>query len=63
MSILLPKWLTPRFASKYARRHEKRGHVLGESMRDGYSQADRYRAIAQRRDWNLKRGAKLRWRE
>lgn len=60
--ILLSKWLTPSFARRYLRIHEQRP-MLGESLRDGYSQVDRYRAIAAGRDWDSSRSAKLEWRD
>lgn len=53
--ILLPHWLTPRFAKRYIRRHEKRGGVLGES------QLERYCAIATGHDWDTVRDAELGW--
>lgn len=59
--ILLSKWLTPDFAKKYLKRHEKRS-VLANHCINGYSQVDRYRAIAAGRDWDNSRNAKLEWR-
>ena len=60
-TIVLPSWLTP----GYARRWLKRSKALGVRPKAGqaFSQAERYKAIAERRDWDPRRGYKLVWQE
>ena len=66
-TILLPHWLTPAFARAWLKRSAKDQDRPGLAARpragQHYSQAERYTAIALRRDWNEHRDYDLAWRE
>ena len=60
--IILQEFLTPEFARRALEIHKKRRYLAIRPQRnERYSQLQRYTAIAQGKDWDKDRNAKLVW--